>query len=47
MFSDGYENYCNELIDYAKGSAPLTQEEFCACAETNSMPNSDIAAISE
>lgn len=33
MFSDGYENYCSELVDSATGHETPAREDLCACAE--------------
>jgi len=33
MISDGYENYCSELVDNATGREAPTREDLCACDE--------------
>ena len=33
MFTDGYENYCSELVDNATGRAIAAREDLCVCEE--------------
>jgi len=42
MFSDGYENYCSELVDYATGHETPAHEKSCECEEFQNTSNTPI-----
>ena len=44
MFSDGYENYCSELVDYATGHETPAGDVLCECEEFQHTPNTPIFA---
>jgi len=31
MYSDGYENFCSELVDNATGHEAPPRDDLCAC----------------
>ncbi len=47
MLTDGYENYCRELVDNATGLEAPSMVDLCACAEVEHMPKSNSLTLPE